>query len=154
MKSSKNLFVPSGTRLLAAVVMATTLAFTHGAAFAADKDDHENRAELRIKDMHSKLMIAAPQEAQWKVVAEVMLNNAKVMDQLTERRYEHARTMTAVDDLASYGEIAEAHAKGINRLVPAFSALYAMMSEAQKKEADNLFRHGDDAQRSGRSGRN
>lgn len=148
MKSNKNLFLPSGSRLLAALVMATTFALAHGAAFAADKDEHESRAVLRINDMHSKLMITVPQEAQWKVVADVMFNNAKVMDQLTERRYEHAKTMTAVDDLKSYGEIAEAHAKGINRLVPPFSALYISMSDAQKKEADNLFRHGDDAQRS------
>jgi hypothetical protein len=150
MKISKNHFTPSGMRLLAAVVMATTFAFTSGAAFSADKEDHEDRAELRIKDMHSKLMISTPQEGQWKVVSAVMLDNAKVMDKLTERRYEHARTMTAVDDLSSYGEIAEAHAAGIRKLVPAFSALYASMSEAQKKEADNLFRHGDDAQRSGK----
>ena len=51
--------------------------------------------------------------------------------------------MTAVDDLVSYGEIAEAHAAGIKRLTPAFATLYASMSDAQKLEADKLFRRGD-----------
>ena len=51
--------------------------------------------------------------------------------------------MTAVDDLKSYGEIADAHANGIKKLTPVFADLYASMSDAQKKEADTLFRHGD-----------
>jgi hypothetical protein len=48
--------------------------------------------------------------------------------------------MTAVDDLKSYGEIADAHADGIKKLTPVFAALYASMSDAQKKEADAIFR--------------
>ncbi len=55
----------------------------------------------------------------------------------------HAKGMTAVDDLKSYGEITEARADGVKKLIPVFSDLYASMSDAQKKEADNLFRHGE-----------
>jgi hypothetical protein len=55
---------------------------------------------------------------------------------------EHAKEMTAVDDLKSYGEIAAAHADGIKKLTPVFADLYASMSEPQRKEADTLFRHG------------
>jgi hypothetical protein len=51
--------------------------------------------------------------------------------------------MTAVDDLKSYGEIADAHANGIKKLTPVFADLYTSMSDVQKKEADTLFRHGD-----------
>jgi hypothetical protein len=51
--------------------------------------------------------------------------------------------MTAVDDLKSYGEIANAHADGIKKFIPVFESLYASMSDAQKKSADTLFRrHG------------
>ncbi len=51
--------------------------------------------------------------------------------------------MNAVDNLKSYGEISEAHADSIKKLIPVFADLYASMSDAQKKEADALFRrHG------------
>src|SRR5208337_3332364 len=87
--------------------------------------------------------ITAAQEAQWAKVAEVMRDDAKSMDSLTQARADHAKDMTAVEDLKSYGEIAEAHAEGIKKLTPMFADLYASMSDAQKKEADTLFRHGD-----------
>ena len=48
--------------------------------------------------------------------------------------------MTAVDDLKSYSEIADAHADGLKKFTPAFEPLYAGMSDAQKKSADTLFR--------------
>jgi hypothetical protein len=50
--------------------------------------------------------------------------------------------MTAVGDLKSYGEIIDAHADGIKKLIPVFTALYASMSDAQKKAADTCFRQG------------
>ena len=58
-------------------------------------------------------------------------------------RADKAKTMTAVDDLKSYAEIADAHADGLKKFVPAFEALYASMSDAQKANANTLFRgHG------------
>jgi wyosine [tRNA(Phe)-imidazoG37] synthetase (radical SAM superfamily) len=92
--------------------------------------------------MHTKLKITAVQEEQWTKVADAMRDNAKVMDTLTQARMERATGMTAVDDLNSYGEITSAHADGIKKLVPVFADLYAGMSDAQKAEADILFRHG------------
>jgi hypothetical protein len=47
--------------------------------------------------------------------------------------------MTAVDNLKTYEAIADAHAEGLQKLVPAFETLYASMSEAQKKNADEVF---------------
>ena len=49
--------------------------------------------------------------------------------------------MNAVDDLKSYSEITEAHARGLKRFISVFEPLYASMSDAQKKDADTLFRH-------------
>jgi hypothetical protein len=114
-----------------------------GVALATDKNAHEDRVELRIKDMHAKLKITPAQEEQWGKVAQAMLDDAKTMDTLTQTRIDHAKDMTAVDDLKSYGEIADAHAAGIKKLTPLFTDLYAGMSDAQKKEADTLFRHGE-----------
>jgi hypothetical protein len=65
------------------------------------------------------------------------------MDALTQARVDHAKDLSAVDDLKSYGEITDAHANGIKKLTPVFADLYASMSDVQKKEADNLFRNGD-----------
>jgi hypothetical protein len=126
----------------AVAIVAAMLAFAPTAALAADKDVHEDRADMRVKDMHNKLMITPAQEEQWGKVAAVMRDDAKAMDKLTAARAAHAKEMTAVDDLRSYGEITDAHADGIKKLVPVFSALYSSMSDAQKKEADSLFRHG------------
>jgi hypothetical protein len=93
--------------------------------------------------MHAKLKITSAQEEQWTKVAQTMIDDAKIMDVLSQTRVDHAKDMTAVDDLKSYGEIADAHANGIKKLTPVFADLYDSMSDAQKKAADTLFRHGD-----------
>jgi hypothetical protein len=49
--------------------------------------------------------------------------------------------MTAVEDLKAYGEITDVHAEGIKKFVSAFEPLYNSMSDAQKKNADNIFLH-------------
>ena len=69
-----------------------------------------------------------------------MRDNAQTMDGLTQARIDKAKTMTAVDNLQSYSAIVEAHAEGLKKFVPAFEALYASMSDAQKHQADNVFR--------------
>lgn len=142
MKLSGNPFTYASTRLIAATALVATLVFAPGVVLATDKDAHEDRTELRIKDMHAKLKITSAQEEQWAKVAQAMLDDAKTMDALTQARVDHAKDMTAVDDLKSYGEITYAHADGIKKLIPIFDDLYAGMSDVQKKEADTLFRHG------------
>jgi len=142
MKQSGIQFNFASARLIGVAILAATLVFIPGTVFAAAKVVHEDRAELRIKDMHAKLKITSVQEGLWAKVAEVMRNNGKTMDTLTQARIDHAKDMNAIDDLKSYGEIAEAHADGIKNLTPLFADLYASMSDAQKKEADTLFRHG------------
>ena len=143
MKLSNNQFSYASMRLVAAAALVASLAFAPGMVLAADKDAHTDNAELRIKNMHDKLQITAAEEGQWTAVAQAMRDNAKAMDTLTQARVSHAKDMTAVDDLKSYGEITEAHADGIRKLTPAFSALYTSMSDEQKKVADALFRHGE-----------
>jgi protein CpxP len=142
MKPSRDQFTHAAARAVAAAALAATIAFAPSVVLAA-KHSAGDRVEMRIKDMHTKLNITQAQEEQWGKVAEVMRENAKSMDALTKARHEHARTMTAVDDLTSYGEITEAHAEGIKKLTPVFATLYADMTDTQKTEADLLFRHGD-----------
>jgi hypothetical protein len=98
--------------------------------------------EARIADLHAKLKITPAQEELWKSVTEVMRANAKTMEPLRKARAEKASTMTAVEDFTSYAEIADVHADGIKKFVPVFTALYDSMSDAQKKNADTMFRGG------------
>ena len=147
MKLSGNKLTYTSLRFITAATLVATLFFAPELVLATDKDAHEDRVELRIQDMYAKLKVTAAQEEQWAKVAQAMLDDAKIMDTLTQTRVDHAKDMTAVDDLKSYGELAEAHADGIKKLTPLFAALYASMSDAQKKEADTLFRHIDDKRR-------
>ena len=142
MKANSNRYINASTRLLTAAALIASLSLvTPGLTFAGEH--HEDRAEVRIKDMHDKLNITAAQQEQWTKVEQAMLEDAKIMDKLTQSRADHAKEMTAIDDLKSYGEIADAHAAGIKTLTPLFTTLYESMSDAQKKEADTLFRHGE-----------
>lgn len=100
----------------------------------------DNKVEDRIRDLHMRLGITAAQEDAWKKVAEVMRDNAHTMAGLIQTRSEKGQTMTAVDDLKSYAEIAKAHADGIDRFTPVFAALYDSMPDDQKKKADSIFR--------------
>lgn len=143
MTFSGNQFNSASVRLFAAAALAASLAFAPGLVLATDKDAHQDRTELRIKDLHANLKITPSEENQWGKVADAMRNDAKNMDSLIQARLDHAKGMTAIDDLKSYSQITEARAEGVKKLIPVFSELYASMSDAQKKEADTLFRYGD-----------
>lgn len=108
----------------------------------ASKASTVEPVEARIKDLHARLKITPAQEDLWNKATQVMRENAKTMDALRKARSEKAQTMTAVEDFKSYGEITEAHADGIKKFVPVFSTLYDSMSDAQKKNADTIFRRG------------
>ncbi len=100
------------------------------------------RIEAHLQDMHARLHVTPAQEDQWKAVAQVMRDNEAAIAPLIEQRRAQAATMTALDDLASYERISESHVQGIRSFSTAFGTLYAAMSDAQKKDADVLFRHG------------
>lgn len=97
--------------------------------------------EARVKSLHDSLKITPAQEPQWQAVADVMRDNAKTTSGLIEERAGKTTTMTAIDDLHSYEAIAEAHVAGLKNLIPPVEALYATMSDAQKKNADAVFSH-------------
>ncbi|MDB5395458.1 MAG: hypothetical protein JWM91_2964 [Rhodospirillales bacterium] len=126
---------------------------TPSIAFAADKLTAEDKAEVqkpidhadeRIKEIHEKLHITPDQEAKFGKLADVMRANAKDMSEAVEKREKAEKTTSAIDDLKAYQRIAQAHADGLKDLVPAFEGLYSGLSDSQKKEADELFTHGQD----------
>jgi protein CpxP len=130
---------PYPTALAVAVV--ALLATSTLASARPARVDRVDRVEARITELHAKLHITQAQEDLWKNVTQVMRDNAQTLDALTKARSAHAQTMTAVDDFKSYSDIAEAHAEGIKKFIPVFGELYASMSDAQKQNADTLFRH-------------
>ena len=108
---------------------------------AAGKASKTERVEVRIKELRSKLKITPAQEGLWDNVTKAMRDDAVTMEALIKARSENTTTRNAVDDLKSYSEITEAHANGLKKFISVFEPLYASMSDAQKKDADTLFRH-------------
>jgi protein CpxP len=107
------------------------------------KASKTERVEDRIKVLYDKLKITPAQEGLWENVTKVMRENAVTMEALIKERTEKAGTQNAIDDLKSYSAIAESHADGLKKFIPAFEPLYASMSDSQKKEADKLFHRQD-----------
>lgn len=98
-----------------------------------------DRVEARIAELHKELKITDAQGDLWNGFAQVMRDNSQTMQALADQRSLNQKTMSAVDDLASYETITEAHVEGLKKLVPAFQALYDAMSPEQKKTADAVF---------------
>ena len=96
--------------------------------------------EARIEELHGKLQITPAQEAQWTTVAQTMRDNQKSAVDIIRDKRQNEATMSAVDDLRAYADIAENHATGVRKLADAFATLYAGMSDQQKKIADEVFR--------------
>jgi hypothetical protein len=96
--------------------------------------------EQRIADLHGKLQITAAQQPRWDRFTEIMRDNAREMDKVFQARAQSMMSMTAEENMKSYADIASRHAQNVQRLVPAFDALYATMSDSQKKTADQVFR--------------
>lgn len=121
------------------VAVAQTPAPTQAMASADTKRDVA--VEKHIKDLHATLKITPAEETQWGAVAATMRDNARDIDQAIDKRAANRTNATAVDDLNAYAEIAQAHANGVQKLASAFSALYSVMSDDQKKEANEVFSH-------------
>ena len=142
MKRMTNQFTYPTVLTVAAMLLAFMVLSSATPSLAASpKASKADRVEARIKELHTKLMITPEQEEAWNGVAQVMRDDAKTMEALIKARSENPGTMTAVDDLKSYGGIAQAHADGIKNFISVFEPFYAGMSDAQKKTADMLFRH-------------
>jgi glutamine synthetase adenylyltransferase len=145
--------------LLGATMLATplTAAWAQNAPVktAATTEATETKGETveqRITTLHASLKITPTEEAQWNNVAQAMRENAAAMDKLVAaNRTTPPQTMTAVQDLQSYQQFAQAHVDGLKNLTAAFSTLYNAMPDGQKKVADEVFQtsgHGSPASHS------
>src|SRR6516164_1251376 len=114
------------------------------------------RVEQRIKELRAQLRITPAERSQWDQFAQVMRKNARDMDQAWMQRADQFQSMSAVQNMQSYEQLAEQHAQHLQKLVPAFQTLYDAMPDQQKQLADQVFRakfekHAQHAMRTGRA---
>ena len=101
-----------------------------------------DQTEARIKELQGALNITTAQNDLWNNLTLVMRDNAKEMAALTKDRTENAKTMNAVETMKFHSQITETHLNQMKKFMPPFEALYASMSDEQKKSTDDIFRTG------------
>lgn len=94
------------------------------------------RVQQQLRDLYARLRITPAQQPQWNAFAGTLEGNAQHMMQLWSSR---RATASALDDMRNYAGIAQAHAEDMQRLVAAFTPLYASLSPQQKLAADQAF---------------
>ena len=99
----------------------------------------EERVERRIAQLHAQLQITPAEQQQWDQFANVMRENARAVDQLFIQRAQQLGSMTALQNMQSYEQLAEAHAQHLQKLVAAFQNLYDAMPDQQKQLTDQVF---------------
>jgi periplasmic protein CpxP/Spy len=124
----------NGAFQLAQAVAPQKLAAAEGTATKGET------VEQRITDLHAALKISPEQEKQWNAVAQSMRENAANMDKLVaSHRTTPPQNMSAVEDLKTYQQFAQAHVDGLKNLIVSFTTLYDAMPAPQKKIADSVF---------------
>lgn len=97
-------------------------------------------ADQRIQALQGQLHITEAQMPQWNAFAQAMRDNATGTDALFRQRAAAAATMSALDNMKSYAQIARAYADNTEALASAFEALYGVLSDPQKATVDQIFR--------------
>ena len=109
-------------------------------AAAAATSSKPETVEQRIQTLKTSLQIKPEQESKWNAVAQAMRDNASKMEKLVaDKRKLSPDKTTAIDDLKTYQDFAEAHLDGIKHLMSPFKSLYDAMTPDQKKNADQVF---------------
>src|ERR1700739_357874 len=94
--------------------------------------------DQRIRTLQSQLGITEAQMPLWTAFAQAMRDNAAATDALFTQRAGAVTSMSAVDNMHSYAQIARAYADNTERLATAFDSLYASLSDTQKQAAAHL----------------
>lgn len=124
--------------LALAAALCTAPAFAQSPATPGHRDA---AVESRVTQLHGALKITAAQEPQFDAFAAVMRQNATDMDGLAAKRMASAKSGTAVEQMQTYADMAQAHAQQMQKLLASFFTLYDALTPEQKKLADASFRH-------------
>ena len=111
-----------------------------GTVVGAVLKNRTKNVEAHITLLHQELQITPAEETQWGAFAQVMRNNAAQMDAAFSQRGQAIETMTAVQDMQSYAQIAQVQSDNMQKLSAAFQTLYASFPAPQQKIADSVFR--------------
>jgi periplasmic protein CpxP/Spy len=107
---------------------------------AAQRPAASRGIEARIAALKAALKITDAQAPQFDRVAQAMRDNAKEMAQLRQQeRSAPAQRLSAIDRLAARQRFDALRAQEAQKLLDAFTPLYAGLSDAQKGTADTLF---------------
>jgi 2-polyprenyl-6-methoxyphenol hydroxylase-like FAD-dependent oxidoreductase len=87
------------------------------------------------------LHITAAEDPAFNTFAQVMLDNAQAMDAISNANESDLSMRTAVQSLQQYATVTQQHAQNVQKLSAAFATLYASLSPAQQKMADEMFRN-------------
>ena len=102
--------------------------------------------EAQIKQLQGALNITEAQQELWNNLTQVMRENAKDMDTLTDalnkERAEGTKTMNAVEHMKFHSQITKAHLDQLEKFLPPFEAFYDSMSDEQKNITDKIFQTG------------
>ena len=93
------------------------------------------RLDKQIAALYRRLHITPAQQAPWDGFVQVLRENAAHAGDSAKARAE-AGGKTAVEHLMALAAAARSRANDVERLVPAFEALYAAMSPEQRQLAD------------------
>src|SRR5262249_22109282 len=91
----------------------------------------EERVERRIGELRAQLRITPAEQQQWDRFANVMRENARDMDRIFIERAKQLESMTALQNMQCYQQIADAHAQNLQKLVSAFQSLYEAIPDQQ-----------------------
>lgn len=148
----KNYQVVFPVTLAVVMVILSTIFFSNANLSFADTSQTKSTAlarasavehtEAQIKQLQGALNITEAQKVLWNNLIKVMRENAKDMDALTKDRVENAKPMNSVEHLKYHRQVTEAHLNQLTKFIPPFEALYASMSDEQKKTTDTIFRTG------------
>jgi periplasmic protein CpxP/Spy len=96
--------------------------------------------DQRIAALRGQLHITDTQAQPWNAFAQAMRDNAASTDALFRQRASTAATLSALDNMKSYAQVARAYADNTEALATAFEGLYGVLSDQQKLTIDTLFR--------------
>jgi hypothetical protein len=107
------------------------------------KRNRRHHTEAQIKQLQGALNITEAQKELWNNLTQAMRENAKDMDAFfTKARAENTQTRNAVEQMKFHSQITEAQLDQLKKFIPPFEALYAGMSDEQKKSTDTIFQTG------------
>jgi len=134
--------------LLGATMLATPLTATRALAqvitpnpaTASAIETNGETVQQRITALHASLKITPAEETQWNGVAQAMHENAAAVGKLIATNGTTSpQNLSAIQELQIYQQLAQAHVDGLENLTTAFSTLYNVMPDDQRKVADRVF---------------